>query len=111
MSEFVDYLSEVFEPFGMIRVRRMFGGFGVYHNSLMFALVEDDVLYLKADEQSVRFFEDKGLAQFQYHKKGQPVKMSYYMAPEEIFEDPEAAEVWALRAYEAAVRSQSMAER
>jgi len=31
--------------------------------------------------------------------------MSYYMAPEDIFDDPEEAKVWADRSYAAAVRS------
>jgi DNA transformation protein len=47
MSEFTDYLHEVFEDFGAIRVRRMFGGEGVYHQGLMFALVANERLYLK----------------------------------------------------------------
>jgi DNA transformation protein len=106
MSEFVEYLQEVFERFGPIRARRMFGGWGIYHNDFMFALVEKDILYLKADDQSAQFFKDRGLGQFQYVNKGKTISMSsYYLAPEEIFDDPEAARAWAARAYEAAVRS------
>ena len=105
MSEFVDYLTEVFQQFGSVRTRRMFGGYGVYHDDLMFGLVADDMLYLKADEQSAKLFSDKGLDQFEYVKNGKPMKMSYYAAPEEIFDDPEVATVWARHAYEAALRS------
>jgi DNA transformation protein len=105
MSEFVEYLQEVFERFGPIRARRMFGGYGIYHNDFMFALVADDVLYLKADDESVQAFKDRDLGQFQYVNKGKTIGMSYYLAPEEIFDDPDEARVWALRAYEAAVRS------
>lgn len=105
MSEFVEYLQEVFELFGPIRARRMFGGYGIYHNDFMFGLVADDVLYLKADDESVQSFKDRGLSQFQYVNKGKTIGMSYYLAPEEIFDDPDEARVWALRAYEAAVRS------
>jgi DNA transformation protein len=105
MSEFVEYLQEVFERFGPIRARRMFGGWGIYHNDLMFGLVADDVLYLKADEESVQSFRDRGLGQFQYVNKGKAIGMSYYLAPEEIFDDPDEARVWATRAYNAAVRS------
>jgi len=46
MSQFVEYLHEVFERFGPIRIRKMFGGYGVYHGGLMFGLVADDTLYL-----------------------------------------------------------------
>ena len=50
MNQFADYLNEVFGQFGPIRVQRMFGGFGLYRDELMFALVADNVLYLKADD-------------------------------------------------------------
>jgi DNA transformation protein len=46
------------------------------------------------------------LEQFSYEKQGKAFKMSYYMAPEEIFDDPEEAKMWAERSYAAAVRSQ-----
>ena len=39
MSEFTDELHEVFERFGRISVQRMFGGYGIYHEERMFALV------------------------------------------------------------------------
>lgn len=105
MSEFVDHLSEVFARFGPIRARRMFGGYGVYHDDLMFALVADDVLYLKADERTAALFAEQGLPPFEYEKAGKRMQMSYYMAPEEIFDDPDLAREWAVRAFEAALRS------
>lgn len=104
-TEFVEYLHEVFETFGPIRARRMFGGFGIYHDDLMFGLVADDVLYLKADAESAESYVARGLTQFEYIKQGKPMRMSYYTAPEEIFDDPEAARVWASLAFEAALRS------
>ena len=105
MSEFVEYLNEVFEPFGSIRARRMFGGYGIYHDDIMFALVVDDVLYLKADAGTSGYFTRRGLDAFEYVRVGKRISMSYYLAPEEIFEDPDEAMIWANRAYEAAVRS------
>lgn len=105
MSDYVEFLKEVFEQFGPIHPRRMFGGYGLFHKGLMFGLVADDVLYLKADEMLSPFFEERELEPFQYEKHGKTFKMSYYMAPEEIFEDPAEAKGWALRSYEAAVRA------
>jgi DNA transformation protein len=107
MSEYVEFLKEVFEQFGPIHPRRMFGGYGLFHKGLMFGLVADDVLYLKADDTLSTYFEERGLDQFQYEKRGKTFKMSYYMAPENIFDDPEEAKIWAARSYEAAVRSKS----
>ena len=107
MSEFVDYLEEVFDAFGKIRARKMFGGYGIYHDGVMFGLVADDTLYLKADEKTVDLFEKRGLGPFQYDKAGRIVKMSYYLAPEEIFDSPGDATLWARRAYGAALRAKS----
>jgi DNA transformation protein len=72
----------------------------------MFALVADDTLYLKADETIALHFTERDLEQFSYEKQGKAFKMSYYMAPEDIFDDPEEAKMWADRSYAAAVRSQ-----
>lgn len=107
MSEFTDYLHEVFETFGPITTRRMFGGYGVYHDGLMFGLVANDTLYLKADAESVGEFEVLDLEPFMYEKQGKQMAMSYYLAPEDIFDDPDAAVVWGRRAYEAALRARS----
>lgn len=105
MSEFVDYLHEVFAHFGPIRTRKMFGGYGVYHADLMFGLIADDELYLKTDEQNLSDFTELELEPFEFAKDGKTMKMSYYRAPEEIFEDPEEAQRWADSAFGAALRA------
>lgn len=107
MSEFTDHLDEVFERFGPITARRMFGGYGIYHDGLMFALVADDTLYLKADAESAGRFEREGLPRFAYDKQGKPVKMSFYQAPEHIFDDRDEAAAWARLAFAAALRSRA----
>ena len=105
MSEFVRYLHEVFESLGTIATRKMFGGYGVYFDGVMFGLVADDTLYLKSDENSAPEFESRGLHAFEYNKNGKLMKMSYHLAPEEIFEDRDAAATWARRSYEIAYQS------
>ena len=111
MSEFIDYIVELLEPFGHIHARRMFGGYGIYYDGVMFGLVSDDTLYLKADDSTSKYFESRGLGQFEYDKGGKIVKMSYYLAPEEVLDNPEDAALWAQRAYEAALRAKSRANR
>lgn len=111
MSEYVDYLQEVFAHFGPIAARRMFGGYGIYHDGLMFALVADNTLYLKADAENAVFFQQAGLRQFEYAKDGKLVRMSYYLAPEELMEDRGLAALWARRSFEAALRSQAAKRR
>ncbi len=103
-NEFIEFLEETFEEFGVIGVRKMFGGYGIYHDGIMFGLVENNTLYLKADETTQGHFESKGLPQFQYDRAGKIVKMSYYKAPEEIYDDRENAAEWARLAYEVALK-------
>ncbi|MDN3556952.1 TfoX/Sxy family protein [Halomonas maura] len=105
MSEFTDYLSDVFALLGPISVRRMFGGHGVYHDGVMFALVSDETLYLKADAQNLEDFQREGLEPFAYRRRGRVVQLSYHRAPEAILEDPEPARDWARRALAAARRA------
>ncbi len=105
MSEFIENLQDVFAQFGPIRAKSMFGGYGIYHDDLMFALVADDELYLKADQQSADDFIAQDLPAFEYAKQGKIYKMSYYQAPEAIYDDPAVAREWAERAFNAALRA------
>ncbi len=73
----------------------------------MFGLVADDTLYLKADAKLAKDFEAKGLGPFEYETGDKVVKMSYYLAPDEILDDPNEAVLWAQRSYEVALRSKS----
>jgi DNA transformation protein and related proteins len=107
VNEFVEHLSEVFRLFGPIYSKGMFGGYGIYHHELMIGLVADDTLYLKTDALSAPQFFEAGCLPFEYTKNGVTMKMSYFSAPIEIFDDPELAKTWAGRAYEAAQRSNS----
>jgi DNA transformation protein len=105
MTEFTDFLDEVFRQFGPIQARKMFSGYGLYHDGVMFGLVADETLYLKADETIAHYFESKGLGQFEYSRGDKIVKMSYYLAPVDIFDDPEEAAMWARRSFEVAFRT------
>ena len=111
MSEFVEYLKEVFVQFGPIHARKMFGGYGIYYRGTMFGLVADDILYLKVDAELAKDFEAKGLGPFEYDKGGKVVQMSYYMAPDEILDDPDEAAIWAARSYKLAHQSKSKTKR
>jgi DNA transformation protein len=104
VNDFVEYVREVCAPLGAVRARRMFGGYGIYHDERMFALVVADVLYLKADAHTAVRFEQRGLSRFEYVRQGRVVRLSYYSAPEEIFDDPDAALHWARLACSAARR-------
>lgn len=104
MSEFIAFLQELLERLGPITARRMFGGHGLYHEGIMFALVADNRLYLKADEVNRPDFQALGLGPFTFAMKGKEVSLSYWAAPESIFDDPQEAVRWARAASDAALR-------
>ncbi|MEZ5658617.1 MAG: TfoX/Sxy family protein [Burkholderiaceae bacterium] len=110
MSEFTDHLREMLAAFAPVSVRRMFGGYGVYLDDLMFALVIDDELYLKADSHNLHRFEALGLEAFSYVRNGRVTSMSYRRAPDSCLEDPREAEQWARLAYDAALRARKTAK-
>lgn len=106
--EFLDFLLDMLAPVGPVSVRRMFSGAGLFRDGLMFGLVSGDTLYLKADEDNRADFAAAGMGPFTYRKKGGRVTaLSYYEAPAEALDDPEALAEWARAAQAAAVRAKA----
>ena len=104
-KEFISYVVELMQSIGAVSAKRMFGGCGIFMDGLMFALVADNTLYLKADSEIESEFEEKGLERFKYNKKGKEYSMSYYSAPEEALEDVDEMSDWARKSYGAALRA------
>ncbi len=60
----------------------MFGGFGLYADGPMFALIAEDQLYFKVDVVNQPEFESAGSGPFMYFGKGgAPVAMGYWLTP------------------------------
>jgi DNA transformation protein and related proteins len=94
-----DDIQELFSVFGVVAVRRMFGGAGIYADGTMFGLVADGVIYLKADERNAPAFERENLPPFTYETKdGKRGVMSYRRMPERLYDDPDELATWALAA-------------
>lgn len=83
----------------------MFGGYGIYRQGLMFALVSDDVLYLKVDDRNRPAYEEAGTGPFTYDGKGRTVTLPYWEAPSGLFDDADAMIEWAKGAFAAALRA------
>jgi len=109
--EFVAYVVDLMQTVGPVHAKRMFGGHGIFLEGLMFGLVSDSTLYLKADKASENDFREKGLEAFSYDNRGKEFRMSYFQAPEEALEDSDVMNEWANRAYSAAIRAASAKRR
>lgn len=102
------FLEDLLSEFGPVSIRNMFGGAGVYADGVMFAILVDDTLYLKADEVSARSFAAEGTSPFTYRPKGRaPVAMAYWEVPERLLDDPDELAVWARRAHAIAVAAKA----
>ncbi|MEO0446251.1 MAG: TfoX/Sxy family protein [Verrucomicrobiota bacterium] len=100
----LEAILELLAPFEAVTSRRMFGGVGLFRESLMFALMADGILYLKADDESVSAFQEQELPPFQYQRGDQLASMDYYLCPESALESTANFRPWAELAFAAAVR-------
>ena len=110
-AAYIDTLGELFGFVPEFRVKRMFGGAGVFSGELMFALAFEDDLYLRADDESRGELEAIGSEPFTYEARGEVMTLGYWRAPGEIWDDPEAAQRWAARSLEAAARKRAAKSR
>jgi DNA transformation protein len=104
-KQFAAHVVDLLQNIGPVYSKRMFGGFGVFLDGLMFGLIADNELYLKVDDHSRPDFEDLGLEPFTYNKKGKLMNLSYYQAPEEAMENLELMSKWGANAYACALRA------
>jgi DNA transformation protein len=105
---FADHVRELLSSLGQVRIRKMFGGAGVYLDELMFATIFDDGLYFRVDQETQARFREAGSTPALFRMKdGRELEMSYWSAPEEALESPDEAEPWARLALEAAMRSKA----
>jgi len=102
----ITHLTDVLRPLGGVASKRMFGGAGIFRDSLMFGLIADEALYLKADAETVRDFELEGLGPFTYGtKNGDRILTSYWRAPERLLDDDDEMRLWCRRAADVAARA------
>lgn len=106
-ADFIAHLIELLAGLGPVQTRRMFGGAGLYADGVMFALIIDDVLYLKADDATRAAFARAGMAPFTYDAKGRSVATSYWRAPEHLYDEPDDMCEWAHTAIAAARRTRA----
>jgi DNA transformation protein len=104
-SAFADFVLEQMASVPGVSKRAMFGGFGIYRDGLMFALIADESLYFKANDFLADDFIALDLPPFEFQSKGKSMTLKYYRAPESVFEESELMQHWADKAYQCAVRN------
>ena len=97
---------EIFAPLGHLSARKMFGGAGIYLDGLMFVLIADGDIYLKADATNLGAFIKASCPPFVFHTKdGKAMEMSYRRMPDDALDDSDAALTWGRLGFGAAKRA------
>ena len=102
----IAHCTELLSALGPVRVRRMFGGEGIYVDGLFLALIAGDTLFLKTDETSRRAFEAAGSQPFAFETaRGTRAVLGYWRAPDEAMESAAAMLPWARLARASALQA------
>jgi len=106
-SALLAYLLDQLEPLGGVQSRIMFGGHSIFIHGLMVGFVDDETLYLKADDINRPAFEKEGMRPFtDATKRGKRIALGYWEAPPAVIEEPDELQRWVRDAASAARRSQ-----
>jgi DNA transformation protein len=102
---FSEFLREQLAPLGRLTMRRMFGKTGVFCDGVMFAMVTENTLYFRVDDQNrATFAEAASFPPLNYAKKGDTIDLSFWRVPERLFDEPDELVIWARAALAAAQR-------
>lgn len=101
-EDFKSYVEEQFSAFGAVMFKKMFGGYGIFKDGIMFGMISPgDIFRMRADETNVEDYEEEGMKQFPSHggKKGMP----YWDVPVHVLEDQYELKIWASKSFQAAL--------
>lgn len=107
---FATFVVEQLDGCGPIATKRMFGGLGIYSGETFFALIDDDVLYLKVDDSTRPEFERAGCEAFRPYGDDRE-STNYYSVPLAVLEDAETLAAWGRKAIAAALRTKQRPRR
>jgi DNA transformation protein and related proteins len=111
-DSFAQFLREQLAPLGRITMRRMFGKTGVFCDGRMLAMVRDNLLYFRVDDANrTAFKEAESFPPLNYEKKGGAIDLSFWRAPERLFDEPDELIARARAALAAARRVAAKRER
>jgi DNA transformation protein len=111
-DRFAEFLRDQLAPLGRIAMRRMFGKTGVFCDGFMLGMVRDNTLYFRVDDDNRTAFEEaESFPPLDYQKKGGTIDLSFWRAPERLFDEPDELVIWARAALAAARRVAAKRER
>jgi DNA transformation protein len=102
-DSFHEFVKELLAGMGPVQIKRMFGGAGGYADGVMFLLLADDAIYLKADDALKAELRAEGSGPFVWTpengpRAGEQVEMGYWRLPDSALDDPDEAAGWGRKA-------------
>ena len=95
-QSFLEFVRGQLAPLGAVRVKRMFGGHGVYLGDAFFAIVHKGRLYFRTDPADRVHYQARGSREFMPSKTQK--LGTYWEVPADVLDDPELCVQWARRA-------------
>lgn len=91
-----------FDFLGKITARSQFGGYGLLANGIMFSVVSEGELYLRANDAVENLFRAREMTNLVYAKRGLPVLLRYYWVDSLLWDDDLALRHFVKQAYQGA---------
>ncbi len=106
---FHEFVAELFHSLGTVSIRRMFGGAGVFKDGVMFGLLADDQIYVKADAALRAALAAEGGAPFVWTRPsdGREMDLGYVSLPTSAMDDADEASIWGRRALDVALKARA----
>ncbi len=86
-KKFLDHAIELLAPLGAVTSKPMFGGYGIFFEGDMFALISGNGLFFKADASNLAAYQQAGSKQYK--------PMPYYQVPADVMADTSKLLEWA----------------
>jgi DNA transformation protein and related proteins len=103
---FRDFIIEQLEQCARdIRAKRMFGAVGIYSGEYFFAVIDEDRLYFKVDDQTRPKFEAENMEPARIVTKDGVMTLGYYEVPIGVLEAPDDLRTWVRDAVAVAERA------
>ncbi len=99
------YLLDLMTPHGPITGRAMFGGYGFYHDKIIFAVLVGETLYFRIGETNEKDYKPYKSEPLVFDGKNKPIVMPYLTLPDKILQDTKLLPKWIEKARDSSLRS------
>jgi len=91
-DSFKDFVADQLSEISELRIRSMFGGYGIYHCSYFFGIIYKGRLYFKTSEKTKEKYIEAKMEVFQPNSK--MALRNYFEVPSEVLEDKLELQKW-----------------